>query len=51
MWVTLLARLYPKYRPHKILNIAQGMDTSPEAVAYFLVSILSYLIKNYHSCL
>lgn len=37
---TLLARLYPKYRPHKILKIAQGMDKAPEAVAYSLAFIL-----------
>lgn len=37
---TLLARLYPKYRPHKVLKIAQGMDKAPEAVAYSLAFIL-----------
>lgn len=37
---TLLARLYPKYRPHKVLKIAQGMDKASEAVAYSLAFIL-----------
>ncbi|OUL18759.1 hypothetical protein BV372_33975 [Nostoc sp. T09] len=37
---TLLARLYPKYRPHKVLKIAEGMDKAPEAVAYLLAFIL-----------
>jgi hypothetical protein len=33
---TLLARLYPKYRPSKVLKIAEGMDKAPEAVACLL---------------
>lgn len=37
---TLLARLYPKYRPHKVLKIAEGMDAAPEAVAFLLAFVL-----------
>ncbi|MGF1936106.1 MAG: hypothetical protein RM347_017250 [Nostoc sp. ChiQUE02] len=37
---SLLARLYPKYRPHKVLKIAEGMDKAPEAIAYLLGFIL-----------
>jgi hypothetical protein len=33
---TLLARLYPKFRPHKVLKIADGMDQAPIAVAYLM---------------
>jgi hypothetical protein len=33
---TLLARLYPKYRPSKVLKIAEGMDKAPGAVACLL---------------
>jgi hypothetical protein len=40
---TLLARLYPRYHPHKVLRIAEGMDKAPEAVAYLLAAILFFL--------
>jgi len=36
---TLLARLYPKYRPHQVLKIADGMDKAPKTVAYILAFI------------
>ena len=32
----LLARLYPKFRPHKVLKIADGMDQAPIAIAYLM---------------
>lgn len=37
---TLLARLYPQYRPRKVLKIADGMDKAPTAVAYIMAFIL-----------
>lgn len=37
---TLLARLYPTYRPHKVLKIADGMDCAPEAIAFILAAFL-----------
>lgn len=37
---TLLARLYPKYRPHQVLKLAEGMDAAPEAIAYLVALVL-----------
>ncbi len=33
---TLLARLSPRYSPHRVLKIADGMDKAPESVAYLI---------------
>ncbi|HEY9615116.1 hypothetical protein [Allocoleopsis sp.] len=41
---TLLDRLYPTYRPHKVLKIADGMDCAPEAIAFILAALL-FLFK------
>ncbi|MBD1864535.1 MULTISPECIES: hypothetical protein [Trichocoleus] len=37
---TLLARLYPRYYPHKVLKIAEAIAEIPVAVTYLLTSIL-----------
>jgi hypothetical protein len=37
---TLLARLYPRYSPHRVLKIAEGLDKAPKAVAYLLAFTL-----------
>ncbi|MCX5965479.1 MAG: hypothetical protein NT070_20825 [Cyanobacteria bacterium] len=33
---TLLARLSPRYSPHRVLKIADGMDKGPESVSYLI---------------
>ncbi len=37
---TLLARLYPQYKPYRVLKIAEGMDKAHESVAYLLAFLL-----------
>lgn len=44
---TLLARLYPTYRPHKVLKIADGMDCASEAIAFILAALLFSFKLNF----